>query len=128
MFEIYGYYRTDLKIVSDWEFFINTICVNHVSYLKINLIISNFYKGGISNNSESVLSHREERKQVLIEYFDYYDMSYDDFILENENSIRLLKVVNPEIKVVITNKILRKILNFIIGAFSFIIKTKRSIN
>lgn len=75
LFEIYGYYRTDLKIVSDWEFFINTICVNHVSYLKINLIISNFYKGGISNNSESVLSHREERKQVLIEYFDYYDMS-----------------------------------------------------
>ncbi|GAK93154.1 hypothetical protein JCM19298_1873 [Nonlabens ulvanivorans] len=65
---------------------------------------------------------------MLIEYFDYYDMSYDDFILENENSIRLLKVVNPEIKVVITNKILRKILNFIIGAFSFIIKTKRSIN
>lgn len=127
LFERYGNYRQDLKIVSDWEFFIKTICIQKVSYKKIDLIISNFHEGGLSTNESNAKRHKLEIKKVLIENFDLYNSSYEKISIHNQESLSYLMLINPQLKLITTNKYLRKALNLTISLFALILKAKRSV-
>lgn len=55
-------YNENLKIVSDYEFFLKTLIVDNRSYRKLNKIISYFDFNGIS--SSNIELHAKERKLV----------------------------------------------------------------
>lgn len=63
LFEKYGLYDENLKIVSDWKFFLIAIGLNNetVSYLNINVTCTDV--NGISNTDKE--QHKAERAKVL---------------------------------------------------------------
>lgn len=65
-FEKVGLYNEALKIVADWEWFLNAIVFKKCSFKKIPVVVSTFYLDGISsNNNKSV---QLERNKVLDQY------------------------------------------------------------
>lgn len=58
-------YKEDFKILSDWKFFIDSICKNQVSYKKVNSTLATFYIGGMSSNPANWSLKEAERQQVL---------------------------------------------------------------
>lgn len=66
LFDKYGLYNENLKILSDWEFFIKSIGLAGATYRYINLDISYFDNNGISNNSDYLIA--EERKKIIDSY------------------------------------------------------------
>ena len=58
-------YKEDFKILSDWKFFIDSICKLQVSYKKVNSTLSTFYIGGMSSNPANWSLKKSERQQVL---------------------------------------------------------------
>jgi glycosyltransferase involved in cell wall biosynthesis len=127
LFDLYGYYRTDLHIVSDWAFFLNVICAEHVSYQKIDLTISNFYEGGISTSADFTELRKQEIKTVLLDHYDLYDSNYDALIKENNSKAAIYDLVHPQIGLITTNTTLLKMLNKFISLLSFILRKKRSL-
>ena len=126
LFDLYGNYRTDLKIVSDWAFFLKTICVENVSYKKIDVIISNFYEGGISTTVANVENHNSEIKKVLIENYNLYDSNFNELLKGKHLHDSVYSNVNEKIEIVSTNKFFIKIINLIISLFAFVLEKKRS--
>lgn len=126
LFYTYGLYRTDLKIVSDWAFFVKVFCRHKVSHCKIDHIIATFYEGGLSTSTVYHLQHIEERKKVLLEIFDLYDASFEEFIMKFEQQKELVNQLDQGIEILVTHKQLLKILNSIIKVFGLILKKKRS--
>jgi glycosyltransferase involved in cell wall biosynthesis len=127
LFDVYGHYRTDLKIVSDWAFFLRTICIEKVSYKKIDVVVSNFYEGGISTSADFTELRKQEIKTVLLDHYDLYDSNYDSLIKENNSKAAIYNLVHPQIGLITTNKTLLKILNKFISLLSFILRKKRSL-
>lgn len=126
LFYTYGLYRTDLKIVSDWAFFVKVFCRHKVSHIKIDHIIATFYEGGLSTSTVYHQQHFEERKKVLLEMFDLYDASFDEFIMKFEQQKELVNQLDQGIEILVTHKQLLKILNSIIRVFGLVLKKKRS--
>ncbi|KQC34146.1 family 2 glycosyl transferase [Nonlabens sp. YIK11] len=125
IFQKYGKYRTDLKIVSDWEFFIKVILREKVSCFKIDEIISVFYEGGISSSPDFSDLHLEERKKVFIENFDIYDQDFEKIYAHYNKINALLSSLHPDIDILITNNKSLRILNKTIGFYAFFLKKKR---
>lgn len=126
LFNIYGLYRTDLKIISDWAFFVKVLCRHKVSQHKIEHIIATFYEGGLSTATVYHQQHIKERKKVLLEMFDLYEESFDKLILKFKLQKELFNQLDQGIETLVTNKKLLKILNSIIKVFGLILKKKRS--
>ncbi len=65
LFEKYGYYDENLKIVSDWKFYLITVGLNNeeVTYRDIDMTL--FDMDGISNSNMELV--KQERKKVLEE-------------------------------------------------------------
>ena len=97
LFYSYGCYRTDLKIVSDWAFFVEVFCKHKVSYSKIDHIIATFYEGGLSTSTANKEQHFEERKKVLLEMFDIYEITFDECLLKLEKKKKLVDQLDHEI-------------------------------
>ena len=127
LFYTYGLYRTDLKIISDWAFFVKVFCMHKVSHCKIDHIIATFYEGGLSTSTVYHKQHIEERKKVLLEMFDLYDESFDEFIVKFEQQKELVNQLDQGIEILVTNKPLLKILNSIIRVCGLVLKKKRSL-
>ena len=70
LFEKFGYYREDLKIVSDYDFFFKNIIINHVSTKHLNLPVAVFRIDGMSSNPENTEQIKRERKAVQEQYLD----------------------------------------------------------
>ena len=64
LFEMYGLYNENNKIVSDWEFFLLVAGLHHTTYQAISVPITNFYMGGISSNPKDPVL-LEETKRVI---------------------------------------------------------------
>ena len=126
LFYTYGLYRTDLKIISDWAFFVKVLCIHKVSHFKVDHIIATFYEGGVSTSKVYHKQHIEERKKVLLEVFDLYDESFEEFIVKYEQQKELVDQLDQGIEILVTNKQLLKILNSIIRVCGLILKKKRS--
>lgn len=80
LFDIYGMYDENLRIISDHIFFYITIVKNHVPYIKINEIISLYNTKGISTTSS---------EESGIEYENYFKKEFPADLqkLLYENSI-----------------------------------------
>ncbi len=64
-FEKWGLYDENLKIVSDWEWYLLALGLSTATYHKIDVLLSVFNCDGISNRQIDLLN--EERKKVLSE-------------------------------------------------------------
>lgn len=78
--EVY-YYKEKFKIVSDWDFFVCSICKYNASYTHINQVISNYTTDGISGDPKYVQLLQQEREQSI----------KDNFPLFIEEAKRLVK-------------------------------------
>lgn len=91
LFDKVGFYDENLKIVSDWKFFLLALFKFNCSYLKVNETIATFYLDGIS----TVKDDSEERKLVMKEYFERFILDYEELIenrkFVNTNRFKMLK-------------------------------------
>lgn len=76
LFDSISLYNENLKIASDWEFFIIAICVERVPYKHINMVISEYDFTGISSNPDNYELVYAEKQQTFIKYF---SMMIDDY-------------------------------------------------
>ncbi len=113
LFERVGYYDEGFKIVSDWKFFLESICDYKASYLKVNDILSIHYLDGVSTDPENWPLVLEERRKVLETDFSFFlDDSqklfeYREQLLKLENTIsnlRKSKKIGLLIKLGLINK------------------------
>lgn len=65
LFQKFGNYNEENKIISDWEFFIKTIIVNNISYKHINELITIYQAGGVSVNPTFGLINIKERNETI---------------------------------------------------------------
>lgn len=77
LFETIGLYDENLKIVSDWKFFILALFVHNCTYININKTLSTYYVDGIS--AQLIENHLNERNQVLVEYFSAFILDYEEW-------------------------------------------------
>jgi len=69
-------YSENFKIISDWEFFIYTICKMNVPYKYLSIPIANYDFTGISSLDKYKNLAKEERIQVLKKYFPLFVEDY----------------------------------------------------
>lgn len=86
LFEKYGYYDESLKIVSDWEWYLQTIVLGGEKPQYIDIDVTLFDMSGISENSENKEKIRKERRTILEKlipsvYLRDYDLYANDIIL-----------------------------------------------
>jgi len=62
LFQKYGLYREDLKIVSDWAFFLHLVAFTNTTKIHIPVTIASFSMDGISSDSTLV----ENEKSIVI--------------------------------------------------------------
>lgn len=68
LFSTYGLYDEDLKIVSDWKFFFETIGLHNEQPTFVDIDIVNFEWNGLSTNPNYEVQHQIERQIVLDKY------------------------------------------------------------
>ena len=78
IFDRYGLYREDLKIVSDWWMYFNSLVMGNVTIAQLPFIVANYDTGGISAKQRSLAV--QEQKKVLKEHpqIDVYYWFYRD--------------------------------------------------
>jgi glycosyltransferase involved in cell wall biosynthesis len=76
LFEIYGLYNENFKIVSDWEFFLNCLVINKCRYNNFERLISYFDMNGVSSQQEYVILQEKEKENVLQSYLPLIYKSY----------------------------------------------------
>ena len=94
LFEEYGYYDENLKIVSDWKWYIQAIVLGGEEIQFIPIEITNFDKQGISSTNKQL--DKKERQKVLQElipmriFADYQQWSSSISQIERINRYKLL--------------------------------------
>lgn len=97
LFEKYGLYDENLKIVSDWKFYLQTIVKGNEPVLYKNIDVSIFDMQGISNTSANI--EKEERNKVLCELIptaiikDYEKYWFEIYRIERLNRYWLTKKI-----------------------------------
>lgn len=79
LFENYGLFRDDLKIISDWEFIMRCIVKHEENYRHINNCFSYAEDGGYSSENMDLL-HLERDSILKKDYAFYYD-DYTEFTM-----------------------------------------------
>jgi glycosyltransferase involved in cell wall biosynthesis len=87
-----GLYDENLKIVSDWKWFLMGLGKFGLSYKKTEKTIANFYLDGISSNPENHKLLNEERRKTLKEEFPLFITDYDALIAYEEEIKILSKI------------------------------------
>jgi glycosyltransferase involved in cell wall biosynthesis len=88
LFLKYGYYDEQLKIVSDWKFYLIALGLNHSKVIYKNIEVCYFDMSGISNNRQDQALN--ERQKVLNELVPFPVLHY--FKL-NENELKRLEFI-----------------------------------
>lgn len=118
LFEEIGLYDEDLKIVSDWKFFILALFKYNCSYKKVDETLSTYYLGGLS----SKINNFEERNSVIREHFKGFFQDYEEYLtnrnLVNTNRFRMLREIE---KSIIGTKLVSVFFRFYVALFT---KTK----
>jgi len=76
LFKKLGLYNEDNKIVSDWELFMNAVCLHSASYRYINLTFTVFNFEGISSIPENQKNIKEEKDLILQRYYQAFLPDY----------------------------------------------------
>lgn len=107
LFERFGYYNENNKIVSDWEFFVVVISKYNSSYQHIDLPISKFRTDGISSNISNHALLLQEKRAVLERNFPSFIDDYEELFtlnqkvqtLQNSRVLKLTKTIRSFLKV-----------------------------
>lgn len=83
------FYDESLKMVSDWKFWIQTICKDHVSYKTIDIDICCFDTGGLTNKQHE--AGLLERRKVLTEMFSFEEIESYNKLLSKGKTIKYIK-------------------------------------
>lgn len=110
LFDDYFYYNEDLKIVSDWEFLIYTICQKNISYRHLDVTVSYYDFGGISSRPESEPQKRAERTIVMEKYFPTF---IDDYAVMDELNSKRIRYILHIKKHKFAWKLLKAFANFL---------------
>jgi glycosyltransferase involved in cell wall biosynthesis len=92
IFKTTGMYDENLKIVSDWKFFILALFRDNCTYQKVNDTFSTFYLDGIS--SREVFT--EERALVLKEYFSGFILDYSEINVDRNELKRYREILESK--------------------------------
>jgi len=106
LFDKYGLYNEQLKIVSDWEFFIKALIVNNCTYINYDRLISYYDLNGISAQERWLEKQHQEREIVFKNLIPRVNKSYFALRKEIENK----------------NKIITEYSNLKNGKFGYIVK------
>ncbi len=106
----YNCYNESNKICSDWEFYINAICLNNESYNYINQFICNYDMTGMSANPKNKIIFQNERELIFTKYFPLVIDDYKNYntLLTEFNSKKIRNIFHIK-KFTIPWKILSKI-------------------
>lgn len=107
LFETVGLYNEELKISSDWEFFLKAFLINGASYQHLDLVVANFYNDGISSGIQNQELIKIEHNKILNQYFPLF---LDDYKALNENEMYFKKYFNSDEYKIIS---LLKVIGFI---------------
>lgn len=77
LFEKYGYYNENLRIASDWQFFLETLLEHNVSYHHYKGLVSFFNMDGISCRLESQGLPLKEKRAILELKFPRFIADFD---------------------------------------------------
>ncbi len=83
LFDELGSYDENLKLVSDWKFFIVALFKFNCTYFKVNAILSNYYMDGISSDLGNKELLYNEREQVLNADFRGFVVTIKDFLISD---------------------------------------------
>lgn len=90
LFNKVGFYDENLKIVSDWKFFMMATVKYNCSSKKISTILSKYYMDGISSIDIDCVN--EEREKVLKEcFYEYYRLLELELFLKNIKQSKTIK-------------------------------------
>lgn len=67
-FERFGFYDESFRIVSDWDFFMRSICFMNASYKHWDRTVSYYPFDGISSVAENEVLKKTERESALLKY------------------------------------------------------------
>ena len=97
LFYKYGLYDENLKIVSDWKWYLITVGLNNESVKYIDMVVTCFNMSGISNSSPEI--EKSERRSVLEELIPQniladYDMHWQKIDqMKRINSYKITEIV-----------------------------------
>lgn len=99
LFNTVGMYNEANRIVSDWEFFLHSICKFNATYKHVSSEVSVFNAGGISQSLQNAQLHLTERTKVLDQHYshflkDYLDLAVYKNELQNFKNSRLHSVTD----------------------------------
>lgn len=87
-----GYYDEKYKIISDWKFIATARLKNRVPSKKVPVILTIFYKDGISTKEENLL--HSERKEVLEKEFpEFIRLAVLEEFYEKVQSSKLIRIL-----------------------------------
>lgn len=101
LFDKFGLYNENNKIVSDWEFFINVLIKHKCSYRHFDEIVTVMQSGGMSTNAKYHSVQLKERtdaiKRILPEFHDttieYYNLKNELAYYRNSRLVQLIKKI-----------------------------------
>lgn len=99
LMEKHGLYNENLKIVSDWAFFMDCILLHNSTYTYYNECFASFYFGGISSLPQNFSILMAEREEHIAKQYPLYNSVYEDwrkkgeelYKLKSSKSVKILK-------------------------------------
>ena len=76
--------------MSDWEFFINAVCLHNASYCYVDVDLIIYKMDGISSQSQNIHLYAKERKQTYEKYY----AAFMPIVIKNEALERKLRLVS----------------------------------
>ena len=120
LFDKVFYYNENLKIVSDWEFFICAIVLHNASYKHIDVIVSKYDDAfGISSKPENKKLRLNERRAVFKKHFPLF---YDDYVEMKKIRATLNSHLIQQVLKVKQSYFAKKILMYILNVLLFFVK------
>lgn len=121
LFDKYGYYSTEYKLMSDWKFFFEVAVLSHERIKYVNLDIAYFMMDGASSNNPELYSNEckayldeqfgKELREYLLELRDYRNNELSSFFRRIKNILRkhkrIFKVLS-RMKIMIKNPYYRQ--------------------
>jgi glycosyltransferase involved in cell wall biosynthesis len=109
LFQKYGLYREDLKIVSDWAFFFKLIAFGRVSQVHLPITIASFKMDGMSSKPENQEIITTETQRVIRESFscellNIYETHYKYYNFYNKKIFRFGRKVRNIINCVVNKR------------------------
>lgn len=90
LFDELFYYNEELKIVSDWEFFVYAICKQNVSYKHLDILTTVYDGTGLSSDTSNYKMMYKEKGESLKKHFPAFVSDYEQISLLKDKRISQL--------------------------------------